>query len=348
LQTIGQFTNLRKLNLSFTKITGSGLAALNKLEHLKTIALTNTAVGKDNILPIASLKELKHLYIWNTGVTVEDAAVLGKKYPSVEIQTGARTDTMLLKLNSPLVQNNAPVILDTPVLLKLKHFVQGVSLHYTLDGSDPDSGTALVYDNNTFIKDAALLKVRAYKKGWQPSDMVQYRFYRATYKADTIMMITPPDSNYRGKGGKTLNDFEKGSQNFRDGKWLAFKKNNLECMMVFYEPINLQSITFSSLVNTGSQIFPPKEIKIYGGMSANNLKPLAQLVPAIDTLRTSNYLIPYELKINPATVQYIKVVATPVGQLPKQFIRPKDPKDKKPRKIEDDMGWLFTDEIFLN
>jgi hypothetical protein len=192
------------------------------------------------------------------------------------------------------------------------------------------------------------MKARAYKKGWQQSDIVQYRFYHATYKADTVMMMAPPDARYMGKGGRTLNDFVKGSQSFGDGKWLAFKKNNLDCMMVFQKPVNLNNVTFSSLVNVGSQIFPPKDIKIYGGMSENNLKLLSHLTPAIDTLAASNYLIPYDCKINPTEVKYIKVVAEPIGQLPKKFIRPKDPKDKNPRKQEDDMGWLFVDEIFLN
>jgi uncharacterized membrane protein len=348
LQTIGQLTNLRNLNLSFTKITGSGLAALNKLNHLKSISLTNTAISKESVQQIASLKEIKNIYVWNTGITVANAAELNKKYPAVEIQTGARTDTMLLKINPPVVQNTTPVIVDTPIQLKLKHFVPGANIRYTLDGSDPDSGQSLAYDNKTFIKEAGLMKARAYKKGWSVSDLVQYRFYRATYKADTVIMMQLPEERYKGKGGKVLNDFDKGSLNGGDGKWLGFRKNNMECMMVFQKPVNIQHITFNSLVDVGSKIFPPKNIKIYGGMSANDLKLLSQLNPAIDTLRSSDYIIPYEFKIHSTDVKYIKVVAETIGQLPRQFIQPKNPKDKKPHKPEDDKGWLFVDEIFLN
>src|SRR3984893_14371865 len=41
LQIIGQMSNLRNLNLSFSKITGNGLSSLEKLNHLKNLSLTN-------------------------------------------------------------------------------------------------------------------------------------------------------------------------------------------------------------------------------------------------------------------------------------------------------------------
>jgi uncharacterized membrane protein len=348
LQTIGQFVNLRKLNLSFTKITGSGLASLNKLNHLKTISLINTAVKRDDIQQLASLKELLHIYAWNTNISLADAASIKKKYPAVEIQTGMRADTMFLKINPPTLLTDESVIADTPIQLRLKHFVPGISIRYTLDGTEPDSINSFVYDNKTFINKPGWMKARAFKKGWHGSDVDSFRFYRATYKADTVILLKPTDSSYKGKGGRTLNDFVKGNQNFGDGKWIGFRKNNMECMMVFPKTIKPQHITVSSLVNVGAWVFPPKDIKIFGGMDAKNLKLLYHFVPAIDTFPMSNYLIPYECKIKPAALRYMKVIVEPIGQLPKQFIQPKDPKDKKPRKKEDDMGWLFLDEIFVN
>ncbi|HLX90982.1 MAG TPA: c-type cytochrome domain-containing protein [Puia sp.] len=348
LQNIGQLTNLRDLNLSFSKITGSGLATLSNLSHLKTISLTNTKVKKDDILQIAPLKELRHVYLWNTNIHIADAQSIKKRYPALEIETGPGTDTMYLKINPPIILSNEPVIVDTPVQLRMKHFVPGVSIHYTLDGSEPDSIHSPLYDNHTFVDNQGLMKARAFKSGWHGSDVVQYRFYHATYRADTVILFKPADSSFRGNGGRTLNDFVKGSQNFGDGKWIAFRKNGLECMMVFSKAINPKNITVSSIVNVAAWLFPPKDIRIFGGMSKEDLKLLYHLAPAQDTMPMSNYLIPYECKISPSTVKYLKLVIEPIGKLPKQFIPPKNPKDKKPRRKEDDMGWLFLDEIFVN
>ena len=355
LQTIGQFTNLRSLNLSFSKITGNGLASLDKLSHLKNISLTNTSLKKEDIQKLVSLKELHHIYIWNSGVSFADASDIRKKYPSLDIETGMRTDTMFLKINPPIIQNEAQVIVDAPVQLRLKHFVPGTMIRYTLDGTEPDSINSFAYDNNTFIDKQELMKARAFKKGWHGSDVVEYRFYKATYKADTVILLKPTDSSYKGKGGKTLNDFVKGNQNFGDGRWIAFRNNNMDCMMVFQKPIKPQNITISSIVNVGAWVFPPKDIKIFGGMGSKDLKLLYHLTPAQDTLPLSNYLIPYECKITTGPVKYIKVVVEPIGKIPKQFIPlPEKPKkDEKPKKGEKSKpvnynGWFFIDEIFVN
>ncbi len=361
LQTIGQFTNLRNLNLSFSKVSGNGLASLDKLNHLKSISLTNTSLNKGDIQKLVSLKELRHIYIWNAGVSFADADNIRKKYPSLDIETGMRTDTMFLKINPPVLLNEAQVVVDSPIQLRLKHFVPGAVIRYTLDGTEPDSINSLVYNDKTFIEKQQLMKARAFKKGWHESDVVEYRFYKATYKADTVILLKPTDSNYRGKGGRTLNDFVKGNQNFGDGRWIAFRNNNMECMMVFGKPIHPQNITISSLVNTGGWVFPPKDIKIYGGMDTKNLKLIYHLRPAQDTMLQSNYLIPYECKITSGDVKYIKVFVEPIGKIPKQFIPlPEPPKKEekpkageKPKKKEKPKppnynGWFFIDEIFVN
>ena len=361
LQTIGQLTNLRKLNLSFSKITGNGLSALDKLNHLKEISLTNTSIKKEDIEKLTVLKELHHVYIWNSGVSIADVNSIRKKYPMLDIETGMRTDTMFLKINAPIILNDAQVIVDTPIQLRMKHFVPGVTIRYSLDGTDPDSISSLIYNNKTFIDKQELMKARAFKNGWHASDIVSYRFFKANYKADTVIMFKPTDSSYRGKGGKTLNDFVKGTDNFGDGKWIAFRDNNMECMMVFRKPIRPQLITISSLVNVGASVFPPKDIKIFGGTDADNLKPIYHFKPAADTLPQSNYLIAYECKITSATIKYLKVLIEPIGKMPKQFLPEKpvtvvaDKKNKttitkkdKTKKPPNNNGWLFVDEIFVN
>ncbi|MBS1935609.1 MAG: chitobiase/beta-hexosaminidase C-terminal domain-containing protein, partial [Bacteroidetes bacterium] len=366
LQTIGQFTNLRKLNLSFSKITGNGLPALDKLIHLKEISLTNTSIKKEDIEKLASLKELHHIFIWNSGISVADANAIRKKYPMLDLETGMRVDTMYLKINPPAILTDQAVIVDTPIQLRMKHFVPGITIHYSTDGTVPDSINSPLYTDKTFIDKPGLMKAKAFKKGWNGSDVVEYRFYKATYKADTVILLKPADSNYKAKGGRTINDFVKGSQNFGDGKWIAFRNNNMECLMVFPKTITAQNITISSLVNPGGWVFPPKDVKIFGGTSEGSLKLLYHLSPPQDTMLTSNYMIPYECKIAPTALKYIKVVAEPFGRIPKSFIpvpvkeekKVADNKDKTAKPVvavkkekpkpPNYNGWFFIDEIFVN
>ena len=348
LQIIGQLTNLRNLNLSFSKITGSGLASLLALSHLKNISLINTSVKKDDIQKLGSLKNLRHIYIWNSGVSIADAEAIRKKYPALEVETGMRTDTMFLKINPPIIQNEAQVISDTPIQLKLKHYVPGISIRYTLDSTEPDSIHSFVYDNKTFIDTTAIMKARAFKQGWHGSDAVMFQFYKARYKADTVILLKPTDSLFKGKGGKTLNDLVKGNTDFGDGKWIGFRENNMECMLVFKKPVKAQNISVSSLVDVGSQLFKPKNIRIMGGTDAKNLRLLCQLAPTQDTLRKSNYLISYDCKFKPTDLKFVKVIVEPIGKLPPQYITPKNSKDSKAKQALQDLGWFFSDEIFVN
>ena len=348
MKTIGQLTSLRKLNLSFSKVTGKGLTELDPLAHLNEIALTNTALKKEDILKLASLKSVRRLYVWNCGIALSDIDMIRKKYPGLDIQTGMRTDTLFIKLNPPIVQNETPV-LDTPVRLKLKHYVPQTTIRYTLDGSEPDSLLSPLYNDQTLISKQSLLKARAFKKGWHASEPVKFQFYAATYKPDTVILHKPTDSSYKGKGGNTLKDLVKGNQDFGDGKWLAFRKNNLECTLVFSSRIRPQGITISSLVNVGALIFPPKDIRIMGGNDPANLKLIYHIKPAADTLMQSNYLIPYECKLKPEWMRYIKIIVEPMGKLPKKFIPVPAVKDpKKPAAPKNDTGWFFIDEIFVN
>ncbi len=341
LQIIGQLTSLRNLNISFSKVTGAGLSSLASLNHLRNISLANTSVKKDDIQKLASLKELRHVFIWNSEVSVADAEAIRKRYPALDVETGMRTDTMFLKINPPIIQNDAQVISDTPMQLKLKHYVPGISIRYTLDSTEPDSIHSFVYSNKTFIDTTAIMKARAFKEGWHGSDVVMFQFYKAKYKADTVILLKPTDSLFKGKGGKTLNDLVKGNTDFGDGKWIGFRKENLECMLVFKKPVMAQNISVSSLVDVGSLAFKPKSIRIMGGTDSKNLRLLYQVSPTQDTLRKSNYLISYDCKFKPTDLKFVKVIVEPMGKLPPQFIKPPDPKDKKPRKKEEDMGWLF-------
>jgi uncharacterized membrane protein len=368
MKTIGQLTNLRKLNISFSKITGDGLSELGKLEHLKDFSLTNTALKKDDIQKLLALKSIRHIYIWNCGFDLADVQAIRKKYPLLDIETGMRTDTMFIKLNAPLVQNENPVI-DSPVHLKLKHYVPQTVIRYTLDGTEPDSLHSLVYNNRVMVGKQVLMTAKAFKKGWHASDPVQFQFYTATYKPDTIVMLKPADSSYRGKGGNTLKDLVKGNQDFGDGKWIAFRKNNMECLMKFPSPVRPEKITISSLVNVGAMIYPPKNISIYGGMDPGNLKLIYHVSPPKDTLMQSNYLMPYDCVVKKVPVKYLKVIVEPIGELPKKPLTEQELADlkaasdkaakeaaakgekvakKKPEPPKINKGWFFIDEIFVN
>jgi len=333
IPTIARFSNLRVLNLSFTGVTGAGIAGLKTLEKLKSLSLSGTVIKAEDLTALSPMKSLRRLYVWNTAIA---PGTIRNTNGSLRIEGGSRTDTMLLKLNPPILQNEE-TILREPVALRLKHYVPGVTIRYSVDGSEPDSSRSLLYTaGQVMLTQRTDFSAQAFKKGWLPSEVIHTYFYSEKYRPDSVRMLQPIDSNYMKYGGKTLIDLTKGDLNFNSGKWLGFRKNKMECLLFFDKPIMASDVTLSAQVNVGASIMPPVSIEVWGGAGPGALRLLSRITPDTAKAPGSAYLTPYDLSFHPVRVSCIKVVMTPVGKLPEWH----GEKGKK--------GWVFVDEVFVN
>lgn len=336
LSIIAQFNNLQKLNLSFTQITGKNLDQLKQLPSLQQLSLSGTKVEKKDLLALASLKNLSQLFIWNTNISAKDIVDLKKNMKAVLIENGFNDDTSIIKLTPPILLNEEQVI-TTPIKLKLKHYINGASIRYTLDGSEPDSINAKEYTADIILAGNTTVKAKAFKKGWISSNTIETYFFSSKYKPDSAVNILRADDNYRGDGASTLIDLAKGElNNFKTRKWLGYKLNRMESLLLFNSAVNIKSVTLSTLIDIGSYIMPPKSIEVWGGNELSQLKLLGRLTPPQPTAVTKGYLKGYEINFSPASLKYLKVIAVPISILPKWH----------PGK--GDKGWVFVDEVYVN
>ncbi|MEI9911598.1 MAG: chitobiase/beta-hexosaminidase C-terminal domain-containing protein [Bacteroidota bacterium] len=336
LTIISQFSNLRKLNLSFTGITGSSLAELNKLDELRQLSLSGTAIKKENVLALSALKKLSHLFIWNTTLSDTDIGYLKNEMKNIVVEAGFKDDTSILQLTPPILLNEEQVI-HSPLTLKLKHYINGVSIRYTLDGSEPDSILSPEYNNDIVIAKNVMLKAKAFKQGWISSAVLENYFFSSTYKADSAINLLPPDEQYKGNGASTLTDLVRGEAgNARSGKWLGYRKNRMESIFFFTAPVTISSVTLNTLIDIGAYIMPPVSIEVWGGDDAGHLKKLSVITPQQPVKAQSAYSKAFELSFTPVSLKCLKVITVPVSKLPVWH----------PGK--GDKGWVFIDEVFVN
>ena len=345
MKTIGQFANLRRLNLSFTNITGATLNELKGLKELKQLSLSGTKITAASLNGLSSLEQLTKLFIWNTGLKKTDVGFLKNK--NLIIEMGFRTDTMILKLTPPILENTEQVLLQ-PQPLKLKHYINGVTIRYTLDGTDPDSARSAVYTNDVVINGNTHLKAIAYKPGWYSSDTTKTDFYGAKYRPDSLIHLLPPDNYYKDEKGKTLIDGVKGDVNLGNGKWIGFRNNSMEALMIFNQPSVVSNVSVSSMIDTASYVMPPLSLELWGGNDSAHLKLLSRILPkqppkpprpsklAEPLKRQPAYLKLYDLSFKSTTVHYLKLIANPVIKLPAWH-------SGKGQK-----GWFFVDEVIVN
>ncbi|NII23790.1 hypothetical protein HB364_01775 [Pseudoflavitalea sp. X16] len=335
LAIIARFKNLRKLNLNFTAITGNTLAGLKKLQQLKSLSLSGTPVKAEQLKSLQSLPNLKTVYVWNTAITDQQASQLRQAHAAIYYHTGFK-DTVTLKISPPVIENEEQVI-TKPVPLKLKHYIRGAEIRYTLDGKDPDSLSSPVYNQELLLQETGVVKAKAFKPGWIGSEVVQQHFYRSTWKADSAILLPDPDPKYKASGGNTLIDLVKSNPDYGNGKWIGFHGQQVTATMLFNNPAHVSSITISMIKSVNEHIFPPASIQVWGGRDKDHLSLLQTIhppPPANDDRAREN--VTFDSRFAVQEIGCIKLVLKPI---PNVFPWLKDKNAK---------SWLFIDEVFIN
>jgi hypothetical protein len=335
VETIAQFKNLESLNISFTGVTGKGLALLAKLPGLKQVSLAGLQLNTTEAEMLKNNPKLSAVYVWNTSLTERDIQALSRKMPGVVFNNGFKGDTITASLNAPLIEGTEQLFTDS-LQVKLKHYIKGAVLRYTIDGSEPDSLLSPVYKNYLTIAQSGTLKVKAFLPGWISSPVATRQFYKTGYLADSIQLVKAPHANYKGEGGKTLINREKGEMDFRNGKWLGYKDSDMEAILYFKNPVPVSSVSFSTLVDIGSYIMPAYQLEVWGGSALSNLKLLKRINPKQPAEQIPVYLMGFDCRFTTTTVNVVKIIAKPLPKLPSWHPGKGTP------------AWVFIDEIFLN
>jgi len=335
LKTIAQFENLRVLNLNFTDITGSTLNQLSVLKYLRSLSLSGTKLSVQSLSKLQSFKSLKELVIWNTGLSPAEMQSLQAANKNITFIEGFKDNGKPMKLVPPQMKNTA-FVFSKPIPLVMTNPIKGVDIRYTTDGTDPDSLKSPLYQPGVMISDNTTVKAKAYKAGWYGSDIINYSFYKNTFKPDSATLITSVNERYTADGAKTLIDGELGGMNSGNNKWLGTQAD-LQFLLFFNNPIKPKTLTLNSLKVIDAQIFLPTEIQVWGGKDEQHLKLISTLTTGPQKKGDPAIVQALVCKLNEtAPLSCMKVVAKPIKKLPAWH-----PAKGKP-------SWVFVDEVFVN
>lgn len=335
LPLIAKFSNLEKLNLNFTDVTGD-LTPLASLKHLRSLSLSGTAVTSRSLSGVASAPALKELFLWNTTISQADQLAFSKEHPEILVVWKTMDENQPVKLSMPSVANEDVLKRNEP--LTLKHPMPGVVIRYTTDGSDPDSVNGETFSEPISLKGTTKLKAYAVKEGWLKSDVFEIICFTEGYKPVGAKLLSKPDPQYPGEGAQSLMDGRKGNADlFKEPSWLGYRENAFEAEFDFQKDApTLNSIAISYGKNTGGYIFPPTEVEVWAG----NSKEKVSLIKTLKVQQpTSNEPVKVEALVIPlekSTFAYYRLVCKPVKKLPAWH------------SGKGDKGWFFVDEVFFN
>lgn len=335
LNLLSRFSNLEVLNLNSTLIDGSGLGNLTACKNLKSISLSGTQVTFESLKTILTLPQLKTVYIWNTAIDAVGKAELEKAYPHITFVHNLFTDESTLALSKPILVNEG--ILKATDKIELKHTMPGVTIRYTVDGTQPDSVSGMLYEEPITIVETVKLKAIACKPGWYCSPLFESSIYQEGYKPLQTELLAPADKQYRGEGATSLTDGRKGFVDiFKEPAWLGFRDNNFEAGFDFgTKSPAINKVVLSYGDNLGAYIFPPTEVQVWGGNSKDKLKLLlTQKFSEPKGYRTPHMSF-ITVNWETSTHTYYKIIAKPINKLPLWH-------GGKGQK-----GWFFVDEVFF-
>ncbi|WP_316814529.1 FN3 associated domain-containing protein [Pedobacter nyackensis] len=336
LKTIASFENLRTLNLNFTNITGAGLKELKALKHLSSLSLSGTKVTYEFAKNMTDMKSLKKMVLWNTKLSDAELQQLQKANKGIAVISGFKDDGKHpLRLNQPVIVTKEAVF-KTSLALQLKHPINGVQIRYTLDGTEPDSLKSSLYTQPIQLKESATVKAKAYKPGWYGSETITSKRYKSGYKADTIIFLLPPDDKYKSGTAKVFSDLEFGDYDINSGKWIGVRNNNLETLLFFKQPVNLQTVSLNVMRNLPSYVLAPVAVEVWGGAEKDKLRLLSSVKPEPTKEGDPQALMEIAARFKSQNVSYLKIVVKNLKKLP----------DWHPGKGQP--AWVFIDEILLN
>ncbi|MDP3684732.1 MAG: hypothetical protein Q8S01_12460 [Ignavibacteria bacterium] len=151
----------------------------------------------------------------------------------------------------------------------------------------------------------------------------------------TIALVEKSHRLYSSGGENTLIDGVRGSQNFRDGKWLGFQPNNLDVFIDFGKEVFIKSIQTGFLRNQGSWIFLPELVEYSLSSDGNSFEVISsQKIAASDQNDETEIL-----NISSGNVdkkgRYLRVFAKNINDLPAWH------------KGSGDKAFIFVDEIVI-
>ncbi len=273
---ISELDNLQKLQLQHTQVSDKAISKIKKLKNLQSLNLYATPVSDAGIDDLADIPALEKLYLWQSKVTPEGIAKLQKAKPLLQIY-GAVDESIFGKadLKPPIILADTDLFEDS-LTVKLKTGFRNSVLHYTLDGTEPDS-TSAIYEQPIKLTTSCMFKAIARKKGWGTSEIGNRQFIKIAHKIVEAKLSKPPSPKYPGKGAKTLIDLQKSSADFRNGQWLGYEGTHLTATFELEQADTVSTVFVSALSDPGSWIFYPQAIHVALSSDGQNFEKVSEI-----------------------------------------------------------------------
>ncbi len=190
------------------------------------------------------------------------------------------------------------------ITVSLKTEVNGLDIHYTLDGSEPTLQSPK-YNSPFTLTKTSTVKAQAFNHGSPVgyTSSLEFPIHKATD------LVDPSEKVAR------LTDLNYGKLDRQDPNWTNFD-NGLDVTLEFKEPTEIKEVKFNTLRFTISAIYPPEKVEVYGSMDGKEFVKLGESEQLEISHTQGRNKIPFAITFEPTTVKAIKIKGKEINPLP--------------------------------
>ncbi len=208
----------------------------------------------------------------------------------------------------------------------------GLEIHYTTDGSEPNSQSP-IYKEPVLVDKTSTLKAVAMQNGIPAEKSMSQSFSINKATSGPVKYLIPYSSYYKGSGDYTLVNGVRGTTNFHDGEWQGWSGANMEIIIDLQKTSELHTLSVGALQNVGASIFFPEKVEFFVSADGVKFQKVAEPVIDKDPLAAGNQLKTFTAEFKPVSAGFVKIIAYNPGKCPKGHSN-----EGKP-------AWIFMDEI---
>jgi putative alpha-1,2-mannosidase len=218
-----------------------------------------------------------------------------------------------------------------PIKVAVASIDSAVSIHYTLDGTEPGVSSPKYTDTLT-LSETTTLKAIAIKDG-RHSYITSGTFTKINDQTK-IVSLSPFHSSYPGQGKDALIDGLKGKVNWRLRNWQGFQGNDLDVVIDLQEIKNIRKISLNTLQDSKAWIVFPQKVDFLISDDGKTFKNIGSVSNKIDIKDPEIQTQSFSADVNTKT-RYIKVIAKQFGKLPEWH------------ESKNELSYIFADEITI-
>src|SRR6185369_9820152 len=151
------------------------------------------------------------------------------------------------------------------------NLIGDTSIHYTLDGSEPDSNSAIFTDTIVITADA-IVKARAISADGRRSHVATANFHRIPHDW-RITLESAYSSQYTGGGDMALIDGIRGTANWSGGAWQGYWNKDFVAVIDLGSVQTVSKVGAGFLQDIGSWIRMPRRVEIELSMDGKTFGP---------------------------------------------------------------------------